>query len=138
MNLASCQVSLNSFQRFRGEVENVKKKSLRRRTDGRNIVKWASAQVHLKLWVPTIPAPGTCKILSSTQDYHHFAPRLVCNLLSPQSGSEFSFWIHYCQSNAYFCAVLARLHFSAGELLLYPWRQRQRPCQRRRRRPNAK
>ena len=35
---------------------------------------------------------------------------------------------------------LARLHFSAEELLLYPRRQRRRPCQRprRRRRPHTK
>ena len=40
------------------------------------------------------------------------------------------------------CPFLARLHFSAEELLLYPRRQRRRPCQRprrrRRRRPHAK
>ena len=33
---------------------------------------------------------------------------------------------------------LARLHFSAEELLLYPRRQRRRPRQRQRRRPHAK
>ena len=33
---------------------------------------------------------------------------------------------------------LARLHFSAEELLLYPRRQRRRRCQRPRRRPHAK
>ena len=35
---------------------------------------------------------------------------------------------------------LARLHFSAEELLLYPRRRRRRPCRRprRRRRPHAK
>ena len=35
-------------------------------------------------------------------------------------------------------SFLARLHFSAEELLIYPRRQRRRPCQRRRRRPHAK
>ena len=34
--------------------------------------------------------------------------------------------------------LLARLHFSAEELLLYPWRRRQRPCRRRRQRPRRR
>ena len=35
-------------------------------------------------------------------------------------------------------SFLARLHFSAEELLLYPQRRRQRPCRRRRQRPRRR
>ena len=35
-------------------------------------------------------------------------------------------------------SFLARLHFSAEELLLYPRRQRRRPCRRPRRRPRRR